>query len=345
MAEVKPPEFIVLRIPSEVVRAELGTDDDRFIVAETATLPMPGLFKARNTKDELLAAIERALRALPPLSEEQVRQQLGGKGWGPDAIDASLARARRFIELETSMPFEIDRITRIGYRNRDGQEVVGKTGRVGPDNQRVFVTRCGVCGHEYGSYGCDADIRRCPECQDGAPGVTLQAEDRFAIRRAELADARALADAHRDSIESIGPAFYEADVVRNWCAHILPEMYVKAMAQGVVFYLALGDSGGVPDPEKQVLGFSSHQVEGGQHRTAVYVRGRAARRGIGSALFKAAEAHAVASGAHSIHVAASLAAVSFYKANGFEEIDGGEHQLPSGRRMACVFMRKTSPAR
>jgi hypothetical protein len=132
---------------------------------------MPGLFKARQTKDELAAAMERALRALPPLSEEQVRQQLAGRGWRPDAIDASLVRARRFIQLETSMPLEFDRITRIGYRNRDGQEVIGKTGRVGPDNQRVFVMRCGVCGHEYGSYGCDADIRRCPECQDGAPGI------------------------------------------------------------------------------------------------------------------------------------------------------------------------------
>jgi hypothetical protein len=169
MSEMKPPEFVVLKIPSDVVRAELGTDDDRFIVAETATLPVPPLFKARGTLEEQSQAMERALRALPPLSETQVRQQLADKGWGTDAIDASLVRARRFSELATSAAFEMDHITRIGYRNRDGQEVVGKTGRLGPDNQRVFVMRCSVCGHEYGSYGCDADIRRCPGCQDGAP--------------------------------------------------------------------------------------------------------------------------------------------------------------------------------
>ena len=44
--------------------------------------------------------------------------------------------------------------------------------RVG--DQRVFVMRCSVCGHEYGIYGCDADIRRCPRCQDGPPGLPVE---------------------------------------------------------------------------------------------------------------------------------------------------------------------------
>ena len=73
---------------------------------------------------------------------------------------------------------------------------------------------------------------------------------------------------------------------------------------------------------------------------AVYVRGRAARFGIGSALLRSAEDSAMGAGASSIHIDASLAAVEFYKANGFEEIGRGEHRLWSGRAMACVFMRK-----
>lgn len=48
----------------------------------------------------------------------------------------------------------------------------------------------------------------------------------------------------------------------------------------------------------------------------------------------------IAAGASSIHLDASLAAVEFYKANGFEEVARGEHRLWSGRPMVCVFMRK-----
>src|SRR2546422_10192359 len=103
------------------------------------------------------------------------------------------------------------------------------------------------------------------------------------------------------------------------------------------FYISVDEINGIPT----VLGFASHRVDGTQHGTAVCVRGMAARRGIGSALFRLAEAHAIAMGATSIHVDASLAAVAFYRANGLEEVGRGNHRLRSGRDMACVFMRKT----
>lgn len=167
-------------------------------------------------------------------------------------------------------------------------------------------------------------------------------EERFVtIRRARVTDVDAIAAAHLDSIHSIGPQYYDADVVRDWGAHVKAEMYLNAMARGEVFYIAVGDVGGGP----QVLGFSSHAAAGNEHRTAVYARGTASRLGIGSALFRAAEADAVASGAGSIHVDASLAAVDFYKAHGFEEIGRGEHRLTADRTMPCVFMRKNIAAR
>jgi putative acetyltransferase len=161
----------------------------------------------------------------------------------------------------------------------------------------------------------------------------------FEIRRAGPADAAAIAAAHLDSIRSIGALYYAPAVVSDWAARVTGALYVNAMACGEVFYLALSTAG-----EPHVLGFSSHRVEEHEHRTAVYVRGEAARRGIGSALFRSAEAAAIAAGATSIHVDASLAAVEFYKANGFEEVGRGEHHLSSGRPMACVFMRKSLTA-
>lgn len=158
----------------------------------------------------------------------------------------------------------------------------------------------------------------------------------FEVRRATLADVNEIAAAHVDSIRSIGAQHYDAPIVFDWSARLTGDRYAQAMARGEVFYIAVGEI----DNQPAVLGFSSHRIEEGEHRTAIYVRGRAARRGVGSALFRAAEAEAVAAGAASIHVDASLAAVEFYKANGFVEVGRGEHRLRSGRPMECVFMRK-----
>ena len=164
----------------------------------------------------------------------------------------------------------------------------------------------------------------------------------FEVRRAGLADVDAIAAAHLDSIRSVGALYYPAEIVSDWGAQVKGDLYRNAMADGEVFFIAVGKVGGKPE----VLGFSSHRTDDGLHGTAVYVRGKAARQGIGSALFRSAEASAIAAGATSIHVDSSLAAVEFYKANGFEEIGRGEHRLWSGRPMACVFMRKNlRPAR
>lgn len=158
----------------------------------------------------------------------------------------------------------------------------------------------------------------------------------FTVRRAEIADVDEIAAAHLDSIRSIGPLYYNPAVVSDWAAQVSGDLYRKAMARGEVFFIATSEREG----KHEVLGFSSHRTDGDEHGTAVYVRGKAARRGIGSALFRSAEASAIAAGAPSIHVDASLAAVEFYKANGFEEVGRGLHQLWSGRTMACVFMKK-----
>jgi len=162
----------------------------------------------------------------------------------------------------------------------------------------------------------------------------------FTVRRADVADVDEIAAAHLDSIRSIGPLYYDSAVVSDWGARVSGELYLNAMARGEVFFIATGEREG----KHEVLGFSSHRIDGDEHGTAIYVRGKAARLGIGSALFRSAEAAAIAAGATSIHVDASLAAVEFYKAEGFEEVGRGVHQLWSGRPMACVFMRKNVAA-
>jgi ribosomal protein S18 acetylase RimI-like enzyme/ubiquinone/menaquinone biosynthesis C-methylase UbiE len=157
----------------------------------------------------------------------------------------------------------------------------------------------------------------------------------FTTRRATATDAAGIAEAHRDSIAALGPRFYSADVVAEWGAGLTADVYVRAMNGGETFFVA--ESRGSPS---QILGFATHRVDDGQHGTAVYVRGEAARRGLGSALYRLAEAEAIRAGACAIDIDASLVAVDFYKALGFVESGRGHHRLRSGALMACVFMRK-----
>ena len=171
---------------------------------------------------------------------------------------------------------------------------------------------------------------------DGNVNNRPQSPVNFVIRRATQADVDDIAAAHLDSIRSIGPAYYDADIVHAWAAQITGELYVNAMAQGEVFFIAISQLG----DRTAVLGFSSHRIDGNEHGTAVYVRGAAVRSGVGTALYRTAEASAVAAGAASIEIDASMAAVEFYKSNGFVETGRGAHALPAGRSMSCVFMRK-----
>ena len=160
----------------------------------------------------------------------------------------------------------------------------------------------------------------------------------FEIQRAAPSDVEAIALAHRDSIQSIGPAFYSPEIVKNWQEAITGDLYLKAMKSGEVFFIAVGEM----DGRRVVLGFASdYRIEDRKHGTSVYVRGCAARQGVGSALLATAEAHALSTGATSVEIEASLAGVAFYKGNGFVEVGKGEVALTTGRSMPCVFMRKT----
>ena len=119
-------------------------------------------------------------------------------------------------------------------------------------------------------------------------------------RRAQREDAEAIASAHLDSIRSIGPTFYPPEVVKEWASGITPDLYVNAMEGGEAFFIATGPIDGHP----AALGFSTHRVDDAQDGLSVYVRGGAARRGIGTTLLRLAEAHALESGATSIQIQA-----------------------------------------
>jgi hypothetical protein len=116
-------------------------------------------------------AMRRYFEGARLLTEALVRARLAEMGLDEAAASQQIQRARRLKEFNELTSW--DQITTIGFRNREGQRVIRKTGRSGSaPGQRVFVLHCTVCDHEYGADGCDIYDRLCPKCQDGPSGLS-----------------------------------------------------------------------------------------------------------------------------------------------------------------------------
>ena len=162
-----PPDFFVLSVEApEGERFAIVRSEDFLRSATSHPFVMPQPPSMANWE----SAMERFLRAaVGLLTEDSVRTRLGEMGFGEDAVADHIVRARKVRDFNKGGLWE--RVTTIGYRNQEGQEVVARTTRVGSEpDQRVFVMRCSVCGHEYGSSGCAIPHRCCPNCQDGPRG-------------------------------------------------------------------------------------------------------------------------------------------------------------------------------
>jgi putative acetyltransferase len=157
----------------------------------------------------------------------------------------------------------------------------------------------------------------------------------YKVRPAVADDGEGIAQAHVDSIRSISATAYAKEIVNDWAGSRTGEDYRRRMREGELFFVAHDGA-----DEKYILGFSSHRAEPDRHSITTYVRGDTARKGVSTALLAAAEDAARRHGAREIRIDASLVAVPFYKANGFEELGSGEHALKSGGKMSCIFMRK-----
>ena len=163
------PDVVLLKLPGR------GQEQEQFVMIERSSL-FPTLEPGQPaSREQWMDRFARLLHQ-PPLSEADVRDALLRRGLSAREIDQQLTDARRKYDVMTSQTTSWEHITRIGYRNPDGQEIVRKTDVGGPQGQRIYVLRCTVCGHQYGAYGFDADIRRCPECQDGPRALPIPPE-------------------------------------------------------------------------------------------------------------------------------------------------------------------------
>lgn len=71
---------------------------------------------------------------------------------------------------------------KLGDVNVNDQVLIVRTEQPGTDhNQYVWVLVCarrpeheGLCGHRYGANGSDFHHRKCPKCQGGMPGLSIE---------------------------------------------------------------------------------------------------------------------------------------------------------------------------
>ena len=113
---------------------------------------------------------EQYFQSQSALTEADARQALAQYGLDAGDVEQKIANARRGREWARQTDF--DWLTQLGHRNVHGQVVVRKTDASGTKPfQRVYVIGCDLCGHEYGTNGCDTHICHCPVCQNGSPGI------------------------------------------------------------------------------------------------------------------------------------------------------------------------------
>ena len=156
------------------------------------------------------------------------------------------------------------------------------------------------------------------------------------VRPANPEDADAILDLHVASIRAFGPETYTDEQVEAWAT--LPD--------GAPGY-PIGEPGQyyvVAERDAELAGFGHLTDDGGEYGTdaaveAVYVHPDHAGEGVGSAILAHLEGYARAAGHESLGLWASLNAVPFYRASGWERVGEREHET-SGATLTVVEMRK-----
>jgi putative acetyltransferase len=132
------------------------------------------------------------------------------------------------------------------------------------------------------------------------------------------------------AVQQTCASHYPADVVRIWSAAPPPVSYARLVAAGCAV---------VAEEDGKMLGFSVLNPEQAEV-DAVFVDPAAGRRGIGGLLLCTLAKVALARGCNRLHLYASLNAVSFYAAFGFEQVREELYSHPCGIKLRCVYMQK-----
>jgi len=150
------------------------------------------------------------------------------------------------------------------------------------------------------------------------------------VRDAKPADAEAVRTVHYASITGLGPESYNQRQVEAWASGCSTADYTAAINADELDYV-------VADLDSVVVGFGSlnwevigdYDSDVGAEVTAVYVLPSLARKGIGTELYKELEQRAHKQGVTVLGLSASLPAVPFYDAHGYNRVTEHNHEFSS----------------
>jgi putative acetyltransferase len=140
---------------------------------------------------------------------------------------------------------------------------------------------------------------------------------------------------HRRAIHETAADDYSAEVLAAWGPPIVGsqlERFDAKLQRGQIIIAAEVDGA--------IAGFGEIAPDKNQ-LVAVYVSPDYSRQGVGTAILAELERVSVERGLSFLQMGASLTAVPFYKARGFQVLGPDVHLLRSGAKMDCVRMRKT----
>ncbi len=149
------------------------------------------------------------------------------------------------------------------------------------------------------------------------------------IRRATLEDAPAIYRVHLASIQTAA-SHYSPPQLAAWSGSCDPSSYAGPIEHKVVFVAeqsSVIQGFGQLDPQARVV-------------DAVYVAPDIMRKGIGSSLLSALEAHAKSLGIEQLTLDASLSAMAFFIRAGYTLVAAANHDLGNGVSIPCIAMRK-----
>lgn len=157
------------------------------------------------------------------------------------------------------------------------------------------------------------------------------------IRRATEADADSILDLRCAAIRAFGTERYHAEQVERWAEQPLGSApYLESIRSESESVLVAEVSG-------ELAGFGRIELDSGVV-SAVYVHPEHARNRVGSELLSRLESRARSDGIDSVTLHASLNAVGFYEAHGYERISTVVHEVTGGVELACVEMARNISA-
>lgn len=155
------------------------------------------------------------------------------------------------------------------------------------------------------------------------------------IREANENDVESIWDVQRTSVVDLASRDYPGEIIEEWKAKKTPEAIQKereSIRSGRNLAWVAEFSG-------KVEGFSI-LIPGENELNGLYVTGKIAQKGAGTALLEVLEKKARELGLNKLELHSSITAKPFYEKKGYRNLGRSIHTLPSGYQMDCYVMEK-----